>query len=27
MLEDGYSFNYIHTTYGINGERLKKLYY
>ena len=26
MLEDGYSFNYIHTTYGINGERLKKLW-
>ena len=27
MLEDGYSFNYIHTTYGINGERLKKLWF
>ena len=26
MLEDGYSFNYIHTTYGISGERLKKLW-
>ena len=26
MLEDGCSFNYIHTTYGINGERLKKLW-
>ena len=26
MLEDGYSFNYIHTTYGINGEQLKKLW-
>ena len=27
MLEDGYSFNYIHTTYGINGEQLKKLWF
>ncbi len=26
MLEEGYSFNYIHVTYGINGERLKKLW-
>ena len=24
MLEEGYSFNYIHVTYGINGEQLKK---
>ena len=26
MLEDGYSINYIYTKYGINHERLKKLW-
>ena len=26
MLKEGYSISYIHTTYGINGEQLKKLW-
>ncbi|MBQ7819588.1 MAG: hypothetical protein IJ341_07825, partial [Bacteroidales bacterium] len=26
MLKEGYSNSYIHTTYGINGEQLKKLW-